>query len=222
MSLGTSLMHLISLHRFLSLDLQVPAPHPSSARHLATPTAPPFSAVQGATGHPAVHMQGLWTCPAYIPSVLLFLWPPPSAYQSRVPHVLCHIPSRCQRPPVWNNPQITVCTTLTIILFSFLQMGLFRVDQEIFDPTRHLCVQDVTTSFTAQAELQYVTNHLKVSKTDPFRQGIDVISGCSGTQVCRACLAWDLIQSRWAKQACGRLPYSAIPLGCLDSHSPEA
>ena len=67
------------------------------------------------------------------------------------------------------------------------------VDQEIFDPTWHLCVQDVTPSLTAQAELQYITIHLKVSKTDPFGQGIDMIIGCSGTQVCMACLAWGLI-----------------------------
>ena len=85
--------------------------------------------------------------------------------------------------------------------FGFLWTGEFMVDQEIFDPTRHLCVQDVTPSFTTQAELEYITIHFKVSKTDPFGQGIDVIIGCSGTQVCRACSVWDLIQSHWAKQA---------------------
>ena len=39
----------------------------------------------------------------------------------------------------------------------------------------HLCVQDVTPHLTAEGKLQYVTVHLKVSKTDPFGQGIDVI-----------------------------------------------
>ena len=53
-------MHFISLHRFFSSDFQVPAPHPSSGRHLTTPTALPLSAVQGATGHPADYTQGLW------------------------------------------------------------------------------------------------------------------------------------------------------------------
>ena len=85
--------------------------------------------------------------------------------------------------------------------FGLLQTGEFMVDQEIFDPTWHLCIQDVTSSLTTQAELQYVTIHLKVSKTDPFGQGVNVIMGCSGTLVCGACSAWDLIQSYWAKQA---------------------
>ena len=91
--------------------------------------------------------------------------------------------------------------------FGFLWMGNFMVDQEIFDPTVHLCVQDVTPSLTAQAELQYITILLKVSKTDAFGQGIDVIIGCSGTQLCGACSAWDLIQSHWAKQASLTVPF---------------
>ena len=198
-------MCFISLHRFWSLDLQVSAQHLSSGRCLATPTALPLSAVQGATGHPAVHMQGLWALQAYVPSVLPLLQPPPSACQSRDPPVLCYFPCRYQRPPAWNIPQIPVwgesashqhrpvrptksapwlhkdiqaihiqsnptscklaftyellalahplhkfpaqCilwAALTMANFGFLQMGKFMVDQEIFDPTRHFCVQDVT------------------------------------------------------------------------------
>ena len=71
-------MHFISLHRFKSLGLQVPAPHPSPGRHLAAPSALPPSTVLGATGNPVVHMQGLWPCPAYVPPVLPLLWPPAS------------------------------------------------------------------------------------------------------------------------------------------------
>ena len=56
-------------------------------------------------------------------------------------------------------------------------------------------------------ELQYITIHLKVSKTDPFGQGTNVIIGCSDTQVCRACSAWDFIQSHWAKQASPTVPF---------------
>ena len=85
--------------------------------------------------------------------------------------------------------------------FGFLWMGKFVVDQEIFDPTWHLCVQDVTPSLTAQAELQYITIHLKVGKSDLFGQGVNMIIGCSDTQVCGACSAWDLLQSYWTKQA---------------------
>ena len=63
-------MHIMSLHRFRSWDLQVPAPHPPSGRNLASPKAPSLSEVQGATGHPAVHTQSLHACPADIPPVL--------------------------------------------------------------------------------------------------------------------------------------------------------
>ena len=84
--------------------------------------------------------------------------------------------------------------------FGFLQMGEFTVDHGSFDPTWHLCIQDVTPSLTTQAEIRYSTIHLKVSKTNPFGQGIDMIIGCSGSQVCGACATWNLIQSHWAKQ----------------------
>ena len=85
--------------------------------------------------------------------------------------------------------------------FSLLWTGEYTVDQEQFIPTCHLCIQDVTPSLTTQSELRYITIHLKSSKTDPFRWGVNVIIGCSGTQVCIVCAAWDLIQSYQVKQA---------------------
>ena len=45
--------------------------------------------------------------------------------------------------------QLVLWAALTMVHFSFLQMGKFKVDQEIFDPTQHLCVQDITPSLTA-------------------------------------------------------------------------
>ena len=110
-------------------------------------------------------------------------------------------------PPHKFPAQLVLWAALTMAHFSFLQMGEFMVDQESFDPTWHLCIQDITPSLTVQAELQYVTIYLKVSKTDPFGQGVsDMIIGCSGTQVCRVCSAWDLIQSHQAKQASPTMP----------------
>ena len=85
--------------------------------------------------------------------------------------------------------------------FGLLQTGEFTVDQECFNPACHLCIQDVLHNITIQSTLQYVTVHLKSSKTDPFGQGINMISGCSGTQVCGACTAWDLIQAYWENWA---------------------
>ena len=66
--------------------------------------------------------------------------------------------------------------------------------------TYHIMLQPKST-------LQYVTVHLKSSKTDPFRQGINVIIGCFGTQVCDACAAWDLIQAHQADWACPAAPF---------------
>ena len=101
-------MHFMSLHRLSSWDLQVPAPHLSSGRHLASPSAPSLSTVQGATEHPAVHMQGLQAYPAYCPPIWPLPWPPAGACQSRDTLLLCYFPSRCQRPPAQNNPQIPI------------------------------------------------------------------------------------------------------------------
>ena len=96
---------------------------------------------------------------------------------------------------------------LTMAHFSLLHIGEFTVDQKQFDPTHHLCIQDVTPNLTTQSELRYITIHLKTSKTDPFGQGVNMIIGCSGTQVCGACAAWDLIQSHWVKQASPAAPF---------------
>ena len=105
------------------------------------------------------------------------------------------------------HTQQALLATLTLAHFTFLKMGKFTVDQQIFDPTWHLCVQDMTASLTTQAELWYVTVHLNISKTDPFGQGFNMIIGCSGTQVCGACAVWDLMQSHWAKQASPMAPF---------------
>ena len=85
--------------------------------------------------------------------------------------------------------------------FGLLWTGEFTVDWKCFDPIHHLCIQSMSHNITTQLTLQYVTVHLKSSKTDPFSQGISVIIGCSGTQVCSACAAWDLMQAHWANWA---------------------
>ena len=50
--------------------------------------------------------------------------------------------------------QQVLWAALKMAHFSFLWTGEFMVDQEIFDPTWHLCVQDITPSLITQAELQ--------------------------------------------------------------------
>ena len=91
--------------------------------------------------------------------------------------------------------------------FGLLWAGEFTVDQECFDQKCHLCIQDVTHNITAWSKLQYITIHLKYSKTDPLRQGVDVIFGCSGTHVCGSCATWFLIQSHQANQTSPTAPF---------------
>ena len=94
--------------QILVLRFQVPTLHSSSGRCLSAATALPLSTVQSAIGHPAVYTQGLWACPAHVPPVLPLLWPPASACRPRDTLVICYFPSRGQRPPAWNNPQIPI------------------------------------------------------------------------------------------------------------------
>ena len=103
--------------------------------------------------------------------------------------------------------QQVLWAALTMAHFRLLQTGEFTVDQECFDPTCHLCIQGVSHSITTQLTLQYVTVHLKSSKTGPFGQGINMIIGCSGTQICGVCATWDLIWAHWANRASPTAPF---------------
>ena len=49
--------------------------------------------------------------------------------------------------------QQVLWTALTMVHFSLLQTGEFMVDQECFDPTGYLCIQNMTPSLSAQSEL---------------------------------------------------------------------
>ena len=64
--------------------------------------------------------------------------------------------------------------------FGFLRCGEFTVNQQAFDPTRHLCLGDLTFHDTHTEVL------LKMSKTDPFRNGtvIPLFKQCVGTILC--------------------------------------
>ena len=52
--------------------------------------------------------------------------------------------------------------------FGFLRCGEFTINQQKFDPTTNLCLGDVTFMEN------HVQLHLKASKTDPFRHGINI------------------------------------------------
>ena len=68
-------------------------------------------------------------------------------------------------------------------LFAFLRAGEFTVpSQHAYDPRAHFSLLDI--AFDSYTAPKVVCLHLKKSKTDPFRQGIDIYGGATGSDVC--------------------------------------
>lgn len=70
-------------------------------------------------------------------------------------------------PPFHNFENILLQAVCTIAFFGFLRCGEFTVTRN-FDPNFNLCMADL------QVQEGVALLHLKVSKTDPFRQGITI------------------------------------------------
>ena len=67
--------------------------------------------------------------------------------------------------------------------FGFLRAGEFTIPSDsAFDPSQHLCPADISVDSHVQPSLLRV--HLKQSKTDPFRQGINIFLGRSNSDLC--------------------------------------
>ena len=67
--------------------------------------------------------------------------------------------------------------------FGFLRSGEITVPSpSCFDPSAHLCLADISVNDAQQPSI--IRLHLKASKTDPFRQGVDVHVGRTGSALC--------------------------------------
>ena len=69
-----------------------------------------------------------------------------------------------------------------------------------------------------QGTLHYVHIMLSSSKMDPFHQGCPIIISCTSTPVCRACMAWHVLQQHQQTQTSPDAPFLQIdsrPLGCV-------
>ena len=64
--------------------------------------------------------------------------------------------------------------------FGFLRCGEFTCKSHIFDPLTDLSIQDIQLS---KGNSQF-TWQLKVSKTDPFRQGVSINYFSTGRVIC--------------------------------------
>ena len=67
--------------------------------------------------------------------------------------------------------------------FGFLRAGEFTVPSaEAYDPDTHLNLSDIALDSHTSPSVVRVS--IKQSKTDPFRQGVDIFIGRSGSTVC--------------------------------------
>ena len=67
--------------------------------------------------------------------------------------------------------------------FGFLRCGEFTVpSQTDYDPDMHLSLTDITLDDKVNPSVIQVT--IKQSKTDPFRQGVDIYLGKTGKDIC--------------------------------------
>ena len=76
-----------------------------------------------------------------------------------------------------------------IAFFGFFRCGEFTVLQS-FDPDINVCNEDVTVND------DHATLHLKSSKTDPFRLGINIFLFATGSSVCPVSLLKKFIEMR--------------------------
>ena len=71
---------------------------------------------------------------------------------------------------------VMLWAAVTLCFFGFLRSGEVTVPSDSsFDPATHLTVHDISVNDTANPT--WLKLHLKASKTDPFRKGVDVVVG---------------------------------------------
>jgi hypothetical protein len=98
------------------------------------------------------------------------------------PWVLLQIKSVLARTP-HDFDSILLWAACCLGFFAFLRSGEFTVQSiRDFDPTWHLTPRDITIDSLAQPLLMKI--HLKGSKTDQTKQGIDLYIGKTGSEIC--------------------------------------
>ena len=79
--------------------------------------------------------------------------------------------------------------------FGFMRAGKFTVPADIaYDPTAHLNTEDISVDGKANPSMARIK--LKKSKTDPFRQGVDIYVGRIFGQVCPVATILDYLAIR--------------------------
>ena len=82
-----------------------------------------------------------------------------------------------------------------LCFFGFLRAGELTVPSDTgFDPSVHLCVSDLALDDSRCPSLLRVS--IKQSKTDPFRHGVHLFLGRTGTGLCPVATVLDFLQAR--------------------------
>ena len=86
-----------------------------------------------------------------------------------------------QQPHCYKN--IMMWAACCLAFFGFLRVSEFTIPtQTAYDPTQHLSLCDIAVDSKQSPSLLQVK--IKQSKTDPFRQGVDLFLGKTGTRIC--------------------------------------
>lgn len=107
-------------------------------------------------------------------------------------------------------------TACTVAFFGFLRCGEFCVTAGAFDPTRHLCMEDVNIDHVQQC----VHLTLKVSKCDPFRKGISIVLYSTCKSVCPYVTLKRYLSLRTSTAIRGHTVNNIDPFFVTDSASP--
>ena len=82
-----------------------------------------------------------------------------------------------------------------LCIFGFLRAGELTVPSDTgFDPSVHLCVSDLALDDSRCPSLLRVST--KQSKTDPFRHGVHLFLGRTGTGLCPVAAVLDFLKAR--------------------------
>ena len=88
-------------------------------------------------------------------------------------------------PNDYNNTLLWAASCLAF--YGFLRCGEFSVSsQEAYDLDMYLSLADITLDDKNNPTVIQVT--IKQSKTDPFRQGVELYLGKTGKDICPVCL----------------------------------
>ena len=80
-----------------------------------------------------------------------------------------------------NRDSLMLWVAMTLAFFGFLRLGELTCNST-FDPKQHLMNRDIT--FMPRSSPKYMLVRLKVSKTDPFRQGQTIVIGKTNSPLC--------------------------------------